>query len=62
MEDSTYSLLQEVRDTLKVLEERQKSLLKGINELKDNQRKLEEEVRLSNFVLNSFSFRSEFIN
>lgn len=62
MEDSTYSLLQEVRDTLKVLEERQKSLLKDINELKDNQRKLEEEVRLSNFVLNSFSFRSEFIN
>lgn len=62
MEDGTHSVLQELRDMLKILGERQESLIKDINELKDNQRKLEEEVRLSNFVLNNFSFRSELIN
>jgi hypothetical protein len=56
------ALLVEVRDLLKVLTEEHQKLLSDIRELKDEHRKLREEVRLNNYVLNNITARSEIIN
>ena len=56
------SLLMEIRDLLKIMEEEQRKLSGEIKELKDEQKKLKEEIRLSNIVLNNISLRNEIIN
>jgi cell division septum initiation protein DivIVA len=56
------ALLVEVRDLLKIVADEQQKLLNDIRELKDEHRKLREEVRLNNFVLNNITARSEIIN
>ena len=56
------TLLVEMRDLLKIISDDQQKLIKGIGELKDEHRKLKEEVRLSNFVLNNMTTRTEILN
>ena len=56
------ALLVEVRDLLKIVADEQQKLLNDIRELKDEHRKLREEVRLNNFVLNNITARNEIIN
>lgn len=62
MKQDTHEVLLEIREMLKVLVNEQQQLMKDIKDLKEEQRKLKEEVRLSNFVLNNISFKSEIIN
>lgn len=56
------SILIEIRDMLKLLMEEQEKLAKDMYELKEEQRKLKEEVKLSNFVLHNIGIRNEIMN
>ena len=56
------ALLVEIRDLLKIMAEDQQRLVKDIRELKNENRKLRDEIRLSNFVLNNITARNEIIN
>ena len=60
MEDG--ALLVEILDLLKVVVDGQKRLEQTIVELKEENKKLKEEIKLSNFVLNNISNRTETIN
>lgn len=62
MEEDNSSMIIEIRAALKLIEERQQLLLTEIQELKKEQKKLFEEIRISNFVLNNISIRNEIIN
>lgn len=55
-------LLVEIRDLLRVLTEDQQKLVRDIRELKSENKKLRDEIRMSNFVLNNIAARSEIIN
>ena len=54
---SSNALLVEIRDLLKVMAEEQQKLIKDVRELKDEHKKLKDEIRLSNFVLNNITAR-----
>lgn len=56
------ALLIEIRDLLKIMAEDQQKLVKDIRELKNENKKLRDEIRLSNFVLNNIAARNEIIN
>jgi hypothetical protein len=56
------ALMVEILDLLKTVSEEQQRLAGDIRELREEHRKLREEVRLSNFVLNNISARNEIIN
>lgn len=60
MEDG--ALLAEILDLLKVVVDGQKRLEQSIIELKEENKKLKEEIKLSNFVLNNISIRTETVN
>lgn len=56
------ALLAEIRDLLKIMSDEQQKLVKDIRELRDEHKKLKDEIRLSNFVLNNISVRNEMMN
>lgn len=56
------SVLIEIRDLLKTMKDDQQQIIRDIRELKDEQRKLRDEIRMSNIVLNNITSRSEIIN
>ena len=56
------ALLIEIRDLLKIMAEDQQKLVKDIRELKNENKKLRDEIRLSNFVLNNITARNEIMN
>ncbi|MCX7711539.1 MAG: hypothetical protein N2484_16995 [Clostridia bacterium] len=62
MADENASLLMEVREMLKLVSERQNQLMEEINQLKEDQKKLLDEIKISNFVLNNITVRSEILN
>ena len=62
MAENYSAALAEIRDMIKILTEKQDLLVQEINQLKEDQRKLMEEVRISNFVLNNITMRSEILN
>ena len=62
MKDDNSALLLEIMDMLKTVAEGQQKLLKEVHELKEEQKKLYEEVRLNNFVLNNITVRGELLN
>ncbi|MCX7747523.1 MAG: hypothetical protein N2645_11655 [Clostridia bacterium] len=62
MKSDQMTMLSEIRDMLRVLVDGQEKLLHSVNVLMEEQRKLHEEVRYSNFVLNSITSRNEIIN
>ena len=55
-------LLAEIRDLLRVLTEEQQKLIADVRDLKSENKKLRDEIRLSNFVLNNIAARNEIIN
>jgi len=62
MKEDLNSALVSMQDMLKLLVDNQQQLLKEIRELKQEQRKLEEVIRLNNFVLNNLTVRREIMN
>lgn len=62
MADQNASMLMEVREMLKVVSDRQIQLMEEISQLKEDQKKLLEEIKISNFVLNNITVRSEILN
>ncbi len=56
------TLLVEIRDLLKTLVESQKQLGNDISNLREEYKKLKEEIRLSNSVLNGLNARNEIVN
>jgi hypothetical protein len=62
MSEYDNNLLLEIRDLLKVLTEEQKQLATEIRELKTEQKKIHEDIKLNNFVLNNINLRNEIMN
>jgi DNA gyrase/topoisomerase IV subunit A len=60
--DELKSILVEIREMLKVLSDRQEYIMKNIDELKEQNKKLSEEVKINSFVLNNITPRNEIIN
>ncbi len=56
------ALLVEIRDLLKVVADEQQKLAKDIRDLKDEHKKLKDEIKLSNLVLNNIAARNEILN
>ncbi|GAE89148.1 hypothetical protein [Acetivibrio straminisolvens] len=54
--------INEIREMLKVLIEENEKLTNTINELKEEQKKLQEEIKIHNIVLNSLPIRHEILN
>lgn len=52
----------EIRDLLKVLIDENEKLTNTVNELKEEQKKLQEEIKIHNVVLNSLPVRNEILN
>ncbi len=52
----------DLRDMLKLLLDDNKKILECLNELKEEQKKLHEEIKIQNIVLNSLPIRNEIIN
>ncbi len=52
----------EIKAMLKILIDDNKKLLASLREIKEEQKKLHEEVRIQNIVLNSLPIRTEIIN
>ena len=62
MGDEQTTILTEIRTMLKEISDKQDRLLNDIRELKEEQKKLHNEIKLSNFVLNNIAIRSEILN
>ena len=52
----------EIKAMLKILIDDNKKLLASLREIKEEQKKLHEEIRIQNIVLNSLPIRTEIIN
>ncbi|MCX8130173.1 MAG: hypothetical protein N3I35_08745 [Clostridia bacterium] len=52
----------EIYEMLKMLVDGQKQLIESINEIKAEQKKMHEEIKLNNFVLNNITMRNEILN
>lgn len=52
----------EIKDMLKILIDDNKKILASLSEIKEEQKKLHEEIRIQNIVLNSLPIRTEIIN
>ena len=62
MNEQDNKILLEIRSMLKIMMEEQKQMLENILELKSEQKKIQEEVKLNNFVLNNINLRNEILN
>jgi hypothetical protein len=56
------NILNEILEVLKVLADGQEQLLSSVKELREEQKKLYNEIRLNNMVISSFPVRNEIIN
>ncbi|WP_010247491.1 hypothetical protein [Acetivibrio cellulolyticus] len=52
----------EIKGMIKLLLDDSKKILESLNELKEEQKKLQEEIKIQNIVLNSLPIRTEIIN
>jgi len=52
----------EILEIIKAVTDGQQQILNEIKEMRMEQKRLEEEVKLSNFVLNNMTMRSEILN
>jgi hypothetical protein len=62
MRENDNGLLNEIRDLLKVLTDEQRNIIEEIRVLKAEQKKIQEDIKLNNFVLNNINFRNEIVN
>ena len=52
----------EIKAMLKILIDDNKKILESLRQIKEEQKKLHEEIRIQNIVLNSLPIRTEIIN
>ncbi len=52
----------DIEDMLKLVLDNSKKILECLSELKEEQKKLQEEIKIQNIVLNSLPIRTEIIN
>lgn len=52
----------EIKEMLKLVLDDNKRIIECLNELKEEQKKIQEEIRIQNIVLNSLPIRTEIIN
>ena len=62
MSENDNDLIIEIRDLLKVLTDEQRNILEEIRVLKVEQKKIQEDIKLNNYVLNNINFRNEIVN
>ncbi|TYQ12947.1 UNVERIFIED_CONTAM: hypothetical protein Cloal_3988 [Acetivibrio alkalicellulosi] len=55
-------ILHELKEMIKVLVDENEKLAVTVNELKEEQKKIQEEIKLQNIVLNSLPLRVEILN
>lgn len=55
-------LLIEIKEMIKVISDRQEWIMKSVNELKEENKQLKEEVKVNSFVINSMTPRNEIVN
>jgi hypothetical protein len=54
--------LLEIHEMLKLLVDENRQLVEDIRELKDEQKKIHEEIKMSNIVLHNIGIRNEIVN
>ena len=52
----------EIKEMLKLVLDDNKRIIEYLNELKEEQKRIQEEIRIQNIVLNSLPIRTEIIN
>ena len=62
MNENNIGVLKEIREILKGLSDEQKNLVEEIRVLKVEQKKIHDDIKLNNFVLNNINFRNEIVN
>lgn len=62
MDEDTKLTLAELKEMMKMLNDTQEKILKNVELLVQEQKKIHEEIRLNNIVLNNISIRSEILN
>lgn len=62
MDKDYINILNEIREVLKVLADGQAQLLNSVKELREEQKKLYNEIKLNNMVISNFPVRNEIIN
>ena len=56
------SMLLEIHEMLKVISDKQDQLMENVKELREGQKRLQEEIKLNNLVLNTLPLRNEIVN
>ena len=62
MSETNGKTLEEIHEMLKIVIDSQKQIIESVNEIRTEQKKIYEEIRLSNFVLNNITMRNEILN
>lgn len=62
MQEDYISILEEIRDILRLIADDQNKLIKSMKEIKEEQKRLIDEIRISNFVINNMITRSDTVN
>lgn len=62
MSEDYGGLLKEIKELLKGITDEQRNIVDEINVLKAEQKKIHEDIKLNNFVLNNITFRNEIVN
>ena len=62
MSGTNAKTLAEIHEMLKIVIDSQKQIIESVNEIRTEQKKIYEEIRLSNFVLNNITMRNEILN
>ncbi|AEV68848.1 hypothetical protein [Acetivibrio clariflavus] len=62
MKKDNMESFEEIKTMLKIIIDDNKKILESLREIKEEQKKLHEEIRIQNIVLNSLPIRTEIIN
>jgi len=62
MKKENVESFEEIKAMLKIIIDDNKKILESLREIKEEQKKLHEEIRIQNIVLNSLPIRTEIIN
>ncbi|HOQ01163.1 MAG TPA: hypothetical protein PK604_10170 [Acetivibrio clariflavus] len=62
MKKDNIESFEEIKAMLKIIIDDNKKILESLREIKEEQKKLHEEIRIQNIVLNSLPIRTEIIN
>jgi len=62
MKKENVESFEEIKAMLKIIIDDNKKILESLRQIKEEQKKLHEEIRIQNIVLNSLPIRTEIIN